>query len=185
MAVVICSALQHFECSNAIEIHNGIMLDFYPGLPHTYLGPLLHHVDMYSCAYVHVNHVARARYSIHVALFPGPVRPNAPHTHNVSHHDGFGIASQGILQEACQLRVSIWNVRAFAINLGRRRGGGGRGREGEGGEKGRGGEEEEEREEDEEGGRRGEGEGGGVVKGGRGREEKVRGTTSLTVPLQQ
>ena len=163
MAVVTCSALQHFERSNAIEIRNGIMLDFYPGLPHTYLGPLLHHVDMYSCAYVHVNHVARARYSIHVALFSGPVRPNAPHTHNVSHHDGFGIASQGILQEACQLRVSIWNVRAFAVNLGRRGGG-------EGGEKGRGGEEEEEREEEEEEGKRRGGERGE----GRGEEERRR-----------
>ena len=28
------SALQHFERSNAIEIRNGIMFDFYPGLPH-------------------------------------------------------------------------------------------------------------------------------------------------------
>ena len=28
------SALQGFECSNAVEIHNGIMFDFYPGLPH-------------------------------------------------------------------------------------------------------------------------------------------------------
>ena len=28
------SALQHFKCSNAIEIRNGIMFDFYPGLPH-------------------------------------------------------------------------------------------------------------------------------------------------------
>ena len=26
--------LQCFECSNVIEIHNGIMFDFYPGLPH-------------------------------------------------------------------------------------------------------------------------------------------------------
>ena len=28
------SALQRFERSNVIEIHNGIMFDFYPGLPH-------------------------------------------------------------------------------------------------------------------------------------------------------
>ena len=28
------TALQHFERGNAIEIRNGIMLDFYPGLPH-------------------------------------------------------------------------------------------------------------------------------------------------------
>ena len=27
------SVLQHFERSNAIEIRNGIMFDFYPGLP--------------------------------------------------------------------------------------------------------------------------------------------------------
>ena len=27
-------ALQCFKCSNAIELHNGIMFDFYPGLPH-------------------------------------------------------------------------------------------------------------------------------------------------------
>ena len=28
------SALEHFEHSNASEIRNGIMFDFYPGLPH-------------------------------------------------------------------------------------------------------------------------------------------------------
>jgi len=28
------SALQHFEHGNAIEIRNGVMFDFYPGLPH-------------------------------------------------------------------------------------------------------------------------------------------------------
>ena len=28
------SALEHFKRSNAIEIRNGIMFDFYPGLPH-------------------------------------------------------------------------------------------------------------------------------------------------------
>ena len=31
------SALEHFERSNEIEIHNGIMFDFYPGLPHMYI----------------------------------------------------------------------------------------------------------------------------------------------------
>ena len=31
------TALQRFECSNAIEIRNGIMFDFYPGLPHIYI----------------------------------------------------------------------------------------------------------------------------------------------------
>ena len=30
------SALERFECSNAIEIRNGIMFDFYPGLPQIY-----------------------------------------------------------------------------------------------------------------------------------------------------
>ena len=30
------SVLEHFECVNAIEIHNGIMFDFSPGLPHMY-----------------------------------------------------------------------------------------------------------------------------------------------------
>ena len=28
------TALQHFECGNAVEIHNGIIFNFYPGLPH-------------------------------------------------------------------------------------------------------------------------------------------------------
>ena len=28
------SVLQHFERGDALEIHNGIMFDFYPGLPH-------------------------------------------------------------------------------------------------------------------------------------------------------
>ena len=31
------SALERFECSNAIKIRNGIMFDFYPGLPQLYL----------------------------------------------------------------------------------------------------------------------------------------------------
>ena len=39
------SALEFFKRSNAIEIRNGIMLDFYPGLPHMcvswYKHPLL------------------------------------------------------------------------------------------------------------------------------------------------
>ena len=34
------SALQHFKCGNAIEIHNRIMFDFCPKLPHIYLSPL-------------------------------------------------------------------------------------------------------------------------------------------------
>ena len=28
------SVLERFEHSNAIKMHNGIMFDFYPGLPH-------------------------------------------------------------------------------------------------------------------------------------------------------
>ena len=31
------SMLEHFERSNASEMHNGIMFDFYPGLPHMYI----------------------------------------------------------------------------------------------------------------------------------------------------
>ena len=31
------SALEHFERSNALEIRNGKMFDFYPGLPHMIL----------------------------------------------------------------------------------------------------------------------------------------------------
>ena len=31
------SALQHFECGNMVEIHNEIMFDFYPRLPHIQL----------------------------------------------------------------------------------------------------------------------------------------------------
>ena len=30
------TALQHFECGNAIEMRNGLMFDFYPGLPHVF-----------------------------------------------------------------------------------------------------------------------------------------------------
>ena len=28
------TAVQHLERGNVLEIHNGIMFDFYPGLPH-------------------------------------------------------------------------------------------------------------------------------------------------------
>ena len=31
------SALEHFKHGNAIKIRNGIMFDFYPGLPHMYI----------------------------------------------------------------------------------------------------------------------------------------------------
>ena len=31
------TALQRFEHSNAVEIRNGIMFDFYPGLPHMHV----------------------------------------------------------------------------------------------------------------------------------------------------
>ena len=34
------SALERFKRSSAIEIHNRIMLDFYPGLPHILNLPL-------------------------------------------------------------------------------------------------------------------------------------------------
>ena len=30
-------ALQHFEHGNAVELHNKIMFNFYPGLPHNYI----------------------------------------------------------------------------------------------------------------------------------------------------
>ena len=30
------SVLQHFERGNTVKIHNGIIFDFYPGLPHMY-----------------------------------------------------------------------------------------------------------------------------------------------------
>ena len=31
------TALQRFERGNVVEIRNGIMFDFYPGLPHMYV----------------------------------------------------------------------------------------------------------------------------------------------------
>ena len=31
------TALQHFERGDMVEIRNGIMFDFYPGLPHVFL----------------------------------------------------------------------------------------------------------------------------------------------------
>ena len=37
------SALEHFEHGNAIKIHNGTMLDFYPGLPHMTCLPAISH----------------------------------------------------------------------------------------------------------------------------------------------
>ena len=36
------SALERFKRSSAIEIRNGIMFDFYPGLLHVYLYSNLH-----------------------------------------------------------------------------------------------------------------------------------------------
>ena len=47
------SVLQHFERSNAIEIHNGIMFDFHPGLPHRYVYYTFSPVKMliYMCWY--------------------------------------------------------------------------------------------------------------------------------------
>ena len=42
--------LQRFERSNAIEIPNGIMFDFYLGLPHVFL-----HVHCYSYLNLHLS----------------------------------------------------------------------------------------------------------------------------------
>ena len=36
------SVIQHFECSNVIEIRDGITFDFHTGLPHMYYGPPTH-----------------------------------------------------------------------------------------------------------------------------------------------
>ena len=41
-------ALQSFEHGNVVEIHNGIMFDFYPGLPHMNLVKYLY-VPMFPC----------------------------------------------------------------------------------------------------------------------------------------
>ena len=46
------SALQHFERSNAIEIYNGIMFDFYPGLPHMCMGSKNNHKATHTCVNV-------------------------------------------------------------------------------------------------------------------------------------
>ena len=43
------SALEWFECGNAIEIRNGIMFDFYPGLPHLYLSIVYTHYQYMQC----------------------------------------------------------------------------------------------------------------------------------------
>ena len=40
------SEIQCFECSDAIEIHDGTMFVFYPGLPHPY-SENIYHVDIY------------------------------------------------------------------------------------------------------------------------------------------
>ena len=38
-------ALQHLERGNAVELHNGIMLDFHPGLPHL----SIYNIDWHTC----------------------------------------------------------------------------------------------------------------------------------------
>ena len=43
------SALDRFECGKAIEIWNGIMFDFYPGLPHMWQSRV--EIKHYSVAY--------------------------------------------------------------------------------------------------------------------------------------
>ena len=40
------TALQRFKCGNVVKIGNGIMFDFYPGLP--YMSPVLTEVQQYS-----------------------------------------------------------------------------------------------------------------------------------------
>jgi hypothetical protein len=35
------------------------------------------------------------------------------------YHDSLCIAAEGVLQEACEFRVSVWNVCTFSINQGR------------------------------------------------------------------
>ena len=52
--------LERFERSNAIEIHNGIMFDFYPELPHmlyTYACITMYILYIHVCTYYSVIHM--------------------------------------------------------------------------------------------------------------------------------
>ena len=46
------STLEHFECSNAIEIRNRIMYDFYPGLPQIHLPGNVRYMCRYKPSYL-------------------------------------------------------------------------------------------------------------------------------------
>ena len=53
------SVLERFKCGDAIEIWNGIMFDFYPGLPHIYIF-LLYEFYTFLC-----NHALRVNNKKH------------------------------------------------------------------------------------------------------------------------
>ena len=56
------TALQRFKRGNAIAIHNRIMFDFYPGLPHMYIHISIHHTS--------ASKVASTLFTVvHVCLF--------------------------------------------------------------------------------------------------------------------
>ena len=58
-ALNVSNALPRFECSNAVEIHNGIMFDFYLGLPQLWLStysalhksPLTYGMEICKCEF--------------------------------------------------------------------------------------------------------------------------------------
>ena len=49
------SAIQHFEHSDAIEIRNGIIFDFYTGLPHTCMFSDMKKISMLYCRVTRVT----------------------------------------------------------------------------------------------------------------------------------
>ena len=53
------SALQHFDRGNTVEINNGIMFHFYPGLPHMYI--YRHQSVVHVHVHVGINLVPRPR----------------------------------------------------------------------------------------------------------------------------
>ena len=77
------SALEHFERSNEIEIHNGIMFDFYPGLPHVcamywfgfeYNSTVLWHKDLRTTyniveTYLSLNSLPFLLYELHTPTY--------------------------------------------------------------------------------------------------------------------
>ena len=93
------SALQHFECSNVVEICNQIMFDFYPGLPHIH--QVLYHVLYKTVIFSYISQFSLQLCTTYATNFIVKTQVEALYTHmRVSY----------VIRILFVLPVQVWNT---------------------------------------------------------------------------